>query len=96
MRTTVTVDPDVEQLLRAAMQQSGESFKATLNQAIRKGLANVVAVAGEPPFVVEPKNLGLRPGIDPTQLQNVADDLEVDAYLEVARRRQARRSQPTS
>lgn len=91
MRTTVTVDPDVERLLRQAMQQTGQSFKATLNQAIRNGLADIAPSTDEPPFVVKPKNMGLRPGIDPTKLQELADDMEVEAYLEVTRQLDARR-----
>ena len=38
MRTTVTLDPDVEALLRKAMREKGLSFKAALNQALRDGL----------------------------------------------------------
>jgi len=38
MRTTVTIDPDVEALLRSAMKESGETFKEVLNAAIRAGL----------------------------------------------------------
>jgi hypothetical protein len=39
MRTTVTIDPDVEALLRAAMRERGLSFKEALNSAVRAGLA---------------------------------------------------------
>lgn len=38
MRTTVTLDPDVEALVRKAMRERGISFKEALNQAIRAGL----------------------------------------------------------
>jgi hypothetical protein len=38
MRTTVTLDPDVEQALRSAMRERGLSFKEALNEAIRTGL----------------------------------------------------------
>jgi len=38
MRTTVTLDPDVERLIRTAMKQRGSSFKQALNQAVRDGL----------------------------------------------------------
>jgi hypothetical protein len=37
MRTTVTLDPDVEQLLRLTMKERGVSFKEALNQSIRAG-----------------------------------------------------------
>ncbi len=86
MRTTVTVDPDVEQLLRQAMQQTGKSFKATLNQAIRKGLAGTPLTVPEAPFEVSPQSMGLRAGIDPVELQQLGDELEVDAFLDLTRR----------
>jgi hypothetical protein len=39
MRTTVTLDPDVEALLRRAMRERGISFTEALNQAVRAGLS---------------------------------------------------------
>jgi hypothetical protein len=41
MRTTVTLDPDVESLLRREVRRRGEPFKQILNDAIRAGLRNV-------------------------------------------------------
>jgi hypothetical protein len=38
MRTTVTLDPDVEALIKSAMKQRGVSFKEALNSAVRAGL----------------------------------------------------------
>jgi hypothetical protein len=38
VRTTVTLDPDVEQLLRVAMKERGLSFKEALNQSVRAGV----------------------------------------------------------
>lgn len=38
MRTTVTIDPDVEALLTQAMKRKGISFKEALNSALRLGL----------------------------------------------------------
>jgi hypothetical protein len=35
MRTTVTLDPDTEQLIRRRMRERGMSFKEALNDAIR-------------------------------------------------------------
>jgi hypothetical protein len=39
MRTTVTLDPDTESLVKRYMREQGLSFKQAVNQAIRKGLA---------------------------------------------------------
>jgi hypothetical protein len=38
MRTTVTLDPDVEALLKNAMREQDASFKQVLNDAVRLGL----------------------------------------------------------
>jgi hypothetical protein len=39
VRTTVTLDADTEKLLRSAVRERGVSFKAVLNDAVRRGLA---------------------------------------------------------
>ena len=38
MRTTITLEPDVEALIRTAMKERGISFKEALNSAVRTGL----------------------------------------------------------
>lgn len=81
MRTTVTLVPDAERLIRNAMKHSGQSFKDVLNQAILKGLANERITPEEEPFVVESRPMGLRPGYDAGRLNSLADDLEADAFL---------------
>lgn len=39
MRTTVTLEPDTEAIVRRLMRERGLSFKAALNEAIRAGAA---------------------------------------------------------
>ena len=39
MRTTVTIDPDTEMLLKEESKQTGLSFKRVLNDAVRTALA---------------------------------------------------------
>jgi hypothetical protein len=41
MRTTVTLDPDVESMLRKEVHRRGEPFKQVLNNAIRAGLRHM-------------------------------------------------------
>ena len=38
MRTTVTIDPDVERMLRNSVRARGVSLKQALNEAVRAGL----------------------------------------------------------
>jgi hypothetical protein len=81
MRTTVTLDKDVEQLLRGAMHRGRRSFKETLNNAVRAGLA---AKAAHPPpgrFVVKARPMGLRTGLDPAGFNKLVDELEADGVM---------------
>ena len=80
MRTTVTIDPDVEQLLRGSMQRGRKTFKQALNEALRRGLQGATP-RDEPAFEIAARPLGLRKGIDPARLHDLDDELEVDEFL---------------
>lgn len=82
MRTTVTLDADVERLLKDAMHRSRQSFKETLNRAVRASLGTPADRPTAPAFVITARPLGLRAGVDPTSFNKLADDLEVDAFRE--------------
>lgn len=86
MRTTVTLDADVEQLLRDAMQQRRQGFKEALNQAIRAGLSSAGVGVADQPFTVRAQPMGLRAGIDPGRLNQLADELESDAFVGLSQR----------
>lgn len=42
MRTTLSLDDDVVTLLEKAQMKKGESFKATVNNALRRGLRDIL------------------------------------------------------
>ena len=75
MRTTVTLDPDVQLLVKRLMEERGLTFKGALNEAFRRGLAPPAAPAMSPTV---PRHLG-RPAIDLTRALAVAGQLEDDA-----------------
>ena len=56
MRTTITLEPDVQALLQTAMKERGVSFKEALNSAVRAGL--VQAKQRRRYFVQESFSLG--------------------------------------
>ncbi len=60
MRTTLSLDDDVAQLLKKEVRRTGSSFKEAVNRFLRMGLT-----ASKPPvrkpFRVKPWNLGLPP-----------------------------------
>ncbi len=86
MRTTVTLDPDVEQLLRHATHGSQQNFKAALNDGLRRGLAHLAPAVAAAPFVVDARPMGLRPGLDPSRLHDLADDLEAETFAVTTRK----------
>jgi hypothetical protein len=90
MRTTVTLDPDVELLLKETARRTRQSFKQVLNIAVREGLRTSPHAASRRRFIVKARPMRLRAGIDPAQLGKLADDLELAAFLETTRRLQKR------
>lgn len=74
MRTTVTLDPDVEAKLRALARERGASFKSVVNAVLRRGLAGGGEVRRN--FRVEARPLGLRPGVDLSRALTLAGELE--------------------
>ncbi len=75
MRTTVTLDPDVESLLRKEMGRRGESFKEALNNALRVGLRDRSRL--EKPFEPLTFDMGA-PRVDLTKAASLAAELEDD------------------
>jgi hypothetical protein len=74
MRTTVTIDPDVEALLKKAMRERGEPFKQVLNNAVRDGL-RMAQEKPEKPFRQRTFDMGL-PLVDLTKVNALAAELE--------------------
>ncbi len=66
MRTTVTLDRDVERILRETAVRTRKPFKKVLNDTLRP--------------------MGLRAGHDPAGFNQLADDLEAEAFLETTRK----------
>lgn len=88
MRTTVTLEPDVAAKLKELAHRRRSSFKDTLNDVIRKGLTSQAIVGPVERFVVEPHSGGFRPGIDPSKLNELLDDLDVEDFVAEHRSRE--------
>ena len=80
MRTTLTLDPDVEQLLRQEMRRTESSMKAVVNSALRFGLG----MRGKPHrasrYRVEPHSFGFKPGVDMDRLNQLVDEMESEEF----------------
>jgi len=89
MRATLTIDPDVAQLLAQTLERAKKPFKQVINDASRRGLsapASVPASVPGKPFKVEPHAMGWNAGLDPAGFNQLIDQLAVDDYLEVQQR----------
>lgn len=71
MRTTVTLDPDTEALIRKRMRERRVSFKQALNDAIRDGLAP----RAYNPFQTPTSDMGL-PAVNLDRALALAAELE--------------------
>lgn len=86
VRTTVTLDPDVQTLLKRAMREQDRSFKETLNDAVRAGLRKPAAAARAAPFVQRSFKMG-RPLVDLTKANALVGELEDAELVERMQRR---------
>jgi len=77
MRTTVTLDPDVEQIVRARMREQGLSFKEAVNDAIRRSAAGTGRTAA---FATAPAAMG-RSRVNLDRALQLAGTLEDDDLL---------------
>lgn len=78
MRTTVTLDPDVERLIDAAKRRTNRSFKVVVYDALRRGLAGGWTPSPKP-FQVEAEDGRLRAGIDDHRFNQLVDEMEGEA-----------------
>jgi hypothetical protein len=78
MRTTVTLEPDVESMLRKEVRRRGEPFKQVLNNAIRAGLRNMK----RRDEAFEPLTFEMgKPRVDLTKAASLAAELENDELV---------------
>jgi hypothetical protein len=75
MRTTVTIDPDVEILLQTAVSEQQKTLDEVLNDALRQALSGE-AEPGRKPYRVQPRSLGIRAGVNLDKALRLADELE--------------------
>jgi hypothetical protein len=86
MRTTLTLDRDVAEGLQKEMRRSGRGLKATVNDALRRGLRLATRPPKPPRFEVRPQALGVKPGIDLDRMNQLVDELEAEERVRTLRR----------
>ena len=83
MRTTLTIDDDIAKALQELSRRRGSSFKSVVNDVLRRGLtAGEKPLPAPEPFRVRSARRGFRAGVDPLKLNQLADELETERFLE--------------
>ena len=82
MRTTLTIDDDVAQMLKDLSRERGTSFRSVVNDVLRRGLSTGEKPPGDRErFQVKSARRGFRAGIDPLKLNQLVDELESERFL---------------
>jgi hypothetical protein len=81
VRTTVTLDNDLAELLKRRARERDLPFKHVLNEALRAGLAAGAPSPSGEPYRMKPRKLGIRAGIDLTKALRLAGALEDDEVI---------------
>jgi hypothetical protein len=79
VRTTLTLDDDVANLLNKEIRRSGVSLKEGLNHFLRIGLMASKRQIRKP-FTVTPRPLGLPPGLSYDNIEELLESIEGDSY----------------
>lgn len=82
MRTTLTIDDKLAAVLKKRAFDTGKSFKAVVNEALRAGLDAGHALPRSRPFVLHPASLGgPQPGVSLDKANRLAGELEEEELL---------------
>jgi len=84
MRTTLTLEPDVALKLKRRMAERKLTLKDAVNQALRAALQAPEANP-KAPFKVEPFPFKFKPGVDPSKLNQLLDELDIEEFVRKAR-----------
>ena len=75
MRTTLTIDDDIVRHIRKVVANSGKSFKAVVNDALRVGMAGDRIAKTAEPYCLTPISMG-----------NIVGPFDLDKALRLADR----------
>ncbi len=80
MRTTLTLDDDVQAKLEAEARRAGKSFKEVVNYYLRLGMTARQAYEPRRKFMVRARPMGLRDGLSAASVAGLLEELEGPAH----------------
>jgi hypothetical protein len=76
MRTTISIDDDVLEKAKSVADRLHRSFRLIINEALRAGLQTIEEPPISKPYKTCPHKMGLRPGINLDNIQEVISQVE--------------------
>jgi len=76
MRTTLVIDDDVLDRARALASKRRVPFRTLVNEALRAGLSAVEVPATKKKYRTSPRSMGLRPGRNLDNIQDLLAQIE--------------------
>jgi len=80
VRTTLTLDDDLGAKLKEESRLSGKPFKQIVNDCLRAGLNVRAKTTPKPPFRIEARPWGLRPGFSYDKVWELIEQIEGPYY----------------
>jgi hypothetical protein len=80
MRTTLTLDDDLAELLKQRSREFGIPFREAVNRTIRAGIGEATATRRHSVPKTISYSFGFKPGVDLDKLGQLADELEAEAF----------------
>jgi hypothetical protein len=80
MRTTLTIDDDLAEILQRRALELGLPFKEVVNRTLREGIKGTPGSSSKRKIKTRPHSFGFKPGIDLEKLNQLVDELEVKEF----------------
>jgi hypothetical protein len=80
VRTTLSIDDDIAELVEQEVRRSGESFKGTVNRLLRLGLISAHRPEKRKLFVVKPLDIVFPAGLNLDKTEEILEYLEGPAH----------------
>ena len=79
MRTTLTIEPEIAELLRQERALGKCSLKVIVNEALKRGLG-LAAPVSQQPYRIAPHSSRFLAGVDVGKLNQLADEIEASEF----------------
>ena len=78
MRTTLTIEDQIDVRLRTVADRQNRSYKDVVNEALAVGIQQLEVAEPLPEYHVRVRDFGFQPGVDTARLNQLYDELETD------------------